>query len=153
MTQTTSDIDLNKTLQLFWKIENVPQISQQTEDFYKAITTRADRYTVRIPFAQKPAIDDFYNGALKRLLAMEKKFKSNSGLKLAYSEFMSEYINLGHMEKVAPEQIFLSSKSVYYLPHHAVLKESSLTTKLRMGFDGSAKSSNGKSLNDNLLKG
>jgi len=44
-------------------------------------------------------------------------------------------------------------KCVYYLPHHAVMKESSITTKLRVVFDGSAPSSSGLSLNDILYRG
>lgn len=41
----------------------------------------------------------------------------------------------------------------YYLPHHAVIKDRSLTTKARVVFDGLAKSSTGLSLNDMLMAG
>jgi hypothetical protein len=42
---------------------------------------------------------------------------------------------------------------LFYLPHPAVITEGPKTSKLRFVFDGSAKSSNGRSLNDALLKG
>ncbi|XP_055613769.1 uncharacterized protein LOC129760191 [Uranotaenia lowii] len=40
-----------------------------------------------------------------------------------------------------------------YLPHHPVVKEASTTTKLRVVFDASCKTSSGISLNDSLLVG
>lgn len=43
--------------------------------------------------------------------------------------------------------------SCCYLPHHAVIKESSTTTKLRPVFDASRVTSNGKCLNDILYPG
>ena len=44
-------------------------------------------------------------------------------------------------------------KAVYYMPHDAVLKPTSPTTKLRVMFDALCKSSNTLSLNDHLLVG
>ncbi|XP_011311723.1 uncharacterized protein [Fopius arisanus] len=41
----------------------------------------------------------------------------------------------------------------YYLPHHGVVRESSETSKLRVVFNGSAKTSAGKSFNDILHTG
>ncbi|XP_054709169.1 uncharacterized protein LOC129218874 [Uloborus diversus] len=41
----------------------------------------------------------------------------------------------------------------YYLPHHGVVNENSTTTKLRVVFDASARTSNQHSLNDILLTG
>ncbi|XP_060662116.1 uncharacterized protein LOC132795433 [Drosophila nasuta] len=46
-----------------------------------------------------------------------------------------------------------SSSGNYYLPHHAVLKPDSTTTKLRVVFNASSPTSNGKSLNDILHTG
>jgi len=44
-------------------------------------------------------------------------------------------------------------KNVYYIPLQAVLRPESTTTKMRIVFDASTKSSSGLSLNDNLLCG
>jgi hypothetical protein len=39
------------------------------------------------------------------------------------------------------------------MPHHAVIKEHSISTKTRVVFDASAKTTNGISLNDQLMIG
>jgi len=41
----------------------------------------------------------------------------------------------------------------YYLPHHAVLRPESTSTKLRVVFDGSARTSTGVSLNNLQVPG
>lgn len=67
-----------------------------------------------------------------------------------YRAFMTKYLTLGHME---PTSDVLCNSEAFYLPHHGITKEQSSTTKLRVVFDGSQKSSNGFSLNDRLCNG
>uniref|UniRef100_W8AT37 Reverse transcriptase domain-containing protein n=1 Tax=Ceratitis capitata TaxID=7213 RepID=W8AT37_CERCA len=72
----------------------------------------------------------------------------NVNLKNEYVKFIDEYQKLGHMVRVFNEQ-----DCKYYLPHQAVIREGSTTTKLRVVFDASAKTSNGRSLNDVMYTG
>ena len=65
---------------------------------------------------------------------------------------MQEYFDLCHAEPV-PTADLEKSKDIFYLPMHAVQKESSTTTEVRAVFDASTKSSSGASLNDLLLVG
>ena len=67
-----------------------------------------------------------------------------------YSDFMKEFIDLGHMEKVPNGE--LNNTQNFYLTHHCVFKEDSSTTKLRVVIVASAKTS-GFSLNDCLMVG
>lgn len=64
---------------------------------------------------------------------------------------MSEYLQLNHMAEIPPHEA--QGNLSYYLPHHAVLKEDSDTTKVRVVFDASCKTSTGISLNDCLRVG
>lgn len=65
---------------------------------------------------------------------------------------MREYLELKLMSLVESHEIN-SNKPIIYLPHHGVSKETSSTTKLRVVFDASSKSSSGISLNNVLMIG
>ncbi|GFY70392.1 integrase catalytic domain-containing protein [Trichonephila inaurata madagascariensis] len=80
---------------------------------------------------------------------LERRFVREPDTKDKYVEFLQEYEDLDHMQQVKDEEPGLH----YYIPHHAVIRPESKTTKLRVVFDASCKSSNRNSLNDILLKG
>lgn len=46
-----------------------------------------------------------------------------------------------------------NNTTAYYIPHQAVIREGITTTKLRVVFDASSKSDNGKCLNDTMYTG
>jgi len=73
-------------------------------------------------------------------------------LKKDYSDFLEEYVQLGHMSPLCEADVRKESPK-FYMPHRAILKETSYTTKMRVVFNGSEKSSNGVSLNDILMIG
>ncbi|XP_044248692.1 uncharacterized protein [Drosophila takahashii] len=90
-----------------------------------------------------------------------RKFQKKPDLYEQYSKVMEEYFELHQITEAitSEEQHRLADKggSISYtactLPHHAVLKADSSTTKLRVVYDASCKTSNGKSLNDILCIG
>ena len=57
------------------------------------------------------------------------------------------------MEEVPEKEMVLPIEKTYYLSNHYVIKDSSTSTKLRVVFDGSAKTTSGIFLNDRLLVG
>lgn len=95
-------------------------------------------------------LGDSKQGALKRFHNLERKLQGDNNLREQYTAFMTEYKALEPMRLVTNSEV---SKVEYFLPHHAVIKESSLTTKLRVVFDGSAKTNTGLSTNDLLSVG
>lgn len=154
---TTAEID--QMLQKFFEISEINEERQQTEEeercekHYKQTYRRLDngRYVVKLPFRNNddvPDIGESRNNAIATLLQLEKRFHKQPELFAQYKAFIDEYISLGHM-KIATDK---PNGMVNYLPHHAVFKDSS-TTKLRVVFDASRKTSNKKSLNDNLAIG
>lgn len=80
---------------------------------------------------------------------MDKKFKAKPKFYEQYKNFIDEYIVLGHMTEI--EEDF--DPRAYYLPHHAEVRPDSLSTKLRVVFDASAKITGTTSLNSHMLAG
>ncbi|XP_055527334.1 uncharacterized protein LOC129719950 [Wyeomyia smithii] len=103
-------------------------------------------------------LSDSKGVALERFLKIEKRLEHDVEMKQQYHAVIQEYLDLGHLRKVSEEELRFESEGLadrhtYFLPHHAVIKQSSSTTKVRVVFDGSARSNNGYSLKDALLKG
>lgn len=110
------------------------------------------QFIVKLPINGDPSVlGDSKYMATKRFLAMERRLMSNKALAIEYEKFMTEYLTAGHMEKIKNTDI--NEPITYYLPHHAVVKENSITTKTRVVFDASAATSTGISLNDILMRG
>lgn len=90
--------------------------------------------------------------SVRRFLSLEHSLR-HKGQFAEFSTVMEEYFELGHAEIVPLSALDKPPQEVFYLPVHAVRKESSTTTKVRAVFDASARSSTGVSLNDTLLVG
>lgn len=127
--------------------------NEECETLFQKTTTRHTdgRFVVTFPFKKDPqSLGLSKNLAYRRLLSLEKKFEKEEKLKILYTEFMKEYEHLGHMTEINPNN---DCTDAYYIPHLGVLNEHRLTTKLRVVYDASTKTSSGLSLNDILHAG
>ena len=79
----------------------------------------------------------------------EANFAKDEKLKIAYTDFIKEYIDQGHMT-LSSNFDSLSNNSQAFLPHHGVWKETSTTTKLRTVFNSSSKTKSVVSVNELL---
>ncbi|XP_055633446.1 uncharacterized protein LOC129773819 [Toxorhynchites rutilus septentrionalis] len=151
---------IDDQLERFWNLEDVSGTNysvdeQQCEDFYRRTVSRdnSGRYIVRMP--RHPQFEQMFGSSkettLQRFRRLERMLESKPELKPQYHDFIREYIALGHMTEVPDGDV--DRPDACYLPHHPVVKESSSTTKVRVVFDGSAKTSSGHSLNEALLVG
>lgn len=122
------------------------------EHFRNTVTVNSEsRYEVTLPWIEgHPELLDNRDMAEKRLNNVTKKL-IKLGKFNEYDQVFSEWLNAGITEKVT--ELSSCNKPLHYLPHHAVVKESSITTKIRPVFDASALDCNGNSLNSCLEKG
>lgn len=155
----TDVFDIERALQRFWELETLGSSDTRTneevaceEHFGKTHKRDMDgRFVVQLPFRDGiPSLGDSRQSALRSFMHLERRFTKNPELHAQYAKFMNEYINLGHMSQINPE---FNEKTSFYLPHHPVFKMASTTTKMRVVFDASRKSSSGVSLNDTLMVG
>ncbi|KAL0810831.1 hypothetical protein ABMA28_010141 [Loxostege sticticalis] len=153
-------VELNNNLSKFWELEKVPRKSVLSEEealceqHFLANTSRdADgRFIVKLPLrAERDCLGNSLQLAKKRFFNLESRFRRQPLLKELYFDFMREYADLGHLSDCGDVQRFLEVG--YFLPHHPVLKNNSESTKLRVVFDASARSSSGLSVNDIQMTG
>ncbi|XP_062704188.1 uncharacterized protein LOC134286572 [Aedes albopictus] len=152
---------LSETMKRFWEVEEVNDADQPTDQeecekkFLDTHYRDVDgRYVVSLPFREyPPQLKDNRELALRRFFSLERRMKKDPALKLQYSKFIDDYEALGHCRKII-EDCDAPSQPRYYMPHHAVLRPSSSSTKLRVVFDASAKASpSDVALNQALLVG
>ncbi|XP_062525656.1 uncharacterized protein LOC105842393 isoform X1 [Bombyx mori] len=147
--------ELDEKLDKFFELESVPSAQQihtkgesECEQIFTQTTKRHPdgKFIVTIPLKGSPeSLGDSKQQALIRFQSLERKFKRNAEFKKKYTNFLEEYLALGHMSE---NETIQNDCISYFMPHHGVLRENSLTTKLRTVFDCSAVTSTGLSFND-----
>ncbi|XP_074026866.1 uncharacterized protein [Leptinotarsa decemlineata] len=158
----STNMEISEQIERFWKLEEISdhaKFSQEEIDcekeFTESLQFESGHYVVKLPVKENiDFLGDSQELARKRFYKLEQKLAKNPEMKKQYINFMREYESLGHMEKIPDSELEHKKLSqIYYLPHHGVIKDNSLTTKVRVVFDGSAKSNSGLALNDILKVG
>jgi len=162
VSQCVSACNADSLLRKFWKDEEISQKlplneeDERCEQYFVSTHSRTGgggRYTMRLPFKAGSPIDigDSLQIATALYARMEGKLQSRPEISQPYHDFLREYLEQGHMKPVT-EKVTPAFEPVY-IPHHAMIRESSSTTKLRVVFNASCRTRNGTSLNDHLLVG
>ena len=157
-TQSTDEL-----LTKFWELEEPPKTApaltpeeERVQDHYHSThsyDSQAGRYIVSLPKKEGNfTLGESRNQALNRARANERALL-RKGTWDKFQNVIREYLSLAHAQPVTAQEITLPSASCYYMPMHGVYKESSSTTKLRVVFDASAKTTTGTSLKDLLAVG
>ncbi|XP_049886498.1 uncharacterized protein LOC126380975 isoform X1 [Pectinophora gossypiella] len=163
---TTCDSDLNDTMSLFWKTEDVPQVFTEKvseheaceQMFQENVQLTNNQFEVALPLklpldSVNDTLGDSLYLALKRFHNLENRLHKDPVLLKLYKDFIHEYLELGHGSKIDIAQYDLNSDPVYFLPHHPVVRMDKKSTKCRAVFDASMKTNKKVSLNNLLLNG
>ena len=123
--------------------------------FKETLAYKNGRYEVSLPWKDEQVVlKDNYKQARSRLYNLEKNLLQDSSKAKSYQEAINKYVEDGVAEEVPYEQYAPADGCpVFYLPHHAVIREDKQTTKTSVVFDASARDLNGVSLNSCLEAG
>ncbi|XP_065088037.1 uncharacterized protein LOC135709573 [Ochlerotatus camptorhynchus] len=128
---------LDRTIKQFWEVEEVEvkrsrfEDDEQCEESFRQNHRRdsTGRYIVKLPLKENSTqLQSNRSLALRRFHLLERRLNKDPDLRLQYSNFIREYESLGHCKEVFefddPPNLLK-----YYMPHHAVLRPDSLSTK------------------------
>ncbi|XP_066581675.1 uncharacterized protein [Prorops nasuta] len=130
--------DFENTLRDFWELEEVPEVKpMSTEDslceqhFVDTVSrTPSGRFVVALPFRsdiERHSLGSSSRVAERTLSRILRRLDTSPEQAESYSQFLQEYLMLGHMSPVPRNSDFR-----VFLPHHAVFKTENQKTKIRV---------------------
>ena len=148
----------DQNLKRIWDMDLNPELDEEGDSslikqFEDTIKKKDGRYEVALPWKRNSGeLQDNRFIAEQRLKSLSRKLEREPQLKLRYDEALRSMENEQIIEEVPAEEK-QTENPTFYMPHRPVVKESSITTKVRPVFDASAKGANGVSLNDCMETG
>jgi len=156
---------LESLVERFWSLESIGIIESKSvwthaeketfENFEKSICFENGRYTVKLPFkGDAPPLENNYGVARQLLFKIERRLEGNPDLKEDYRKAMNDYVDQGFARPAMPHEVeHFKMGSQYFVPHHPVVRQDKVTTKVRPVFNASSTDRNGNSLNACLHTG
>lgn len=145
---------LDDQLKRFWDLESLGIVKEEAsvyEKFIQRIRLDNHRYEVCLPWKEShPPLPDHQGLCRKRLLSLLKRLRQTPELLTEYEAIMKDQLYKGIIEAV--EMSSPITDRTHYLPHHGVVRKDKSTSKLRIVYDASARTT-GPSLNDCLYTG
>lgn len=124
------------------------QKEEEVSEMLQLSVNEDERYEVYLPWKEgHPELTDNWTTAERRLQSVTRHLSRINKLE-EYHEVFEKWLEDGIIE-VDRE----ATTAGYFLPHHAVIKEASETTKIRPVFDASSRDARGNSLNSCLETG
>ncbi|XP_075559900.1 uncharacterized protein LOC142591457 [Dermacentor variabilis] len=155
---------LSKELKSFWELESIgiidssAQTNEESEEvmstFSASLEKMDTRYEVALPW--KPLnmqLADNKAVAKKRLTNLTKKLMKDESTLIKYDEAIRQYLEQGFAERLPSQESNNDVSRLYYMPHRAVFRPDSLSTKIRVVFDASSHDAGCISLNEALEPG
>ena len=160
---TEEEVSLDTQMTRFWTQEEMVVCSRLLSTVEKAIQEHyaqthrysaiEQRYTVTLPRRETAlCLGESKTRAERRFITNELSLVKRGHWE-KFQDVLREYLTLGHAQLITPAEKQVKVENCYYMPMHAVFKQSSTSTKLRVVFDASSKTSTGASLNDVLAPG
>ena len=149
--------EIVESLDKFWKHEQMglEHNEKPTQGRTMDIEFKKDdqRYEVNLPWKDNvyEELNDNYEMSKSRLFSLFRKLKENPELLRQYNDVFEQQLAEGIIEKVGIDNY--KDSNAHFLCHFGVVRNDRQTTKLRVVFDGSAKSDTSLSLNDRLDSG
>lgn len=150
-----TESSLDDRLKQFWELESLGIMKDEVsvyEKFVQQIKFDGRRYEVKLTWKiHHQPLPDHFELCRKRLIGLLRRLRQNPQLLSEYNFIIQDQLKNGVVEVVSqPTQVV--GDQAHYLPHHGILRQDSTTSKLRIVYDASARST-GPSLNDCLYTG
>jgi len=151
------NIDNSLDVKRFWDNETAGILPLQdnfsenmlVDEFERKIEYHVNRYTVKLPWRKDVSIQsDFKHIAFQRLKGTTNQLMKSGNLG-DYNKIIEDYRN----DKIIEQCKINSDEPARFIPHHAVIRQSAVSKKIRIVFDASSKQKGDRSINECLHEG